>query len=170
MASRLRNEKGFGLLELLMAMTMLNIGILALVAAFNSGAVALQRASRTTTASALADTQMELFRAITYATIGLDSTSVNASDTTYRNDSALGGSLSNDVTVSCSSPLPNQCLPTRTLTGSDRRTYRVDTYVTQTTPTNGRTLKLLTVVVRDGKSPFGTLAREQSTFDQSTGV
>src|SRR5438094_10660632 len=113
---------------------------------------------------------MELFRAITYATIGLDSTSVNASDTTYRNDSALGGSLSNDVTVSCSSPLPNQCLPTRTLTGSDRRTYRVDTYVTQTTPTNGRTLKLLTVVVREGKSPFGALARAQSTFDQSTGV
>ena len=58
----------------------------------------------------------------------------------------------------------------RQLTGPDRRTYRVDTYVTLTTPTNGRTLKLVTVVVRDGKSPFGTLAREQSTFDLSTGV
>src|SRR5438045_4138045 len=76
--ARLRNEKGFGLLELLMAMTMLNIGILALVAAFNSGAVALQRASRVSTAAALADTQMERYRAILYSTIGLDSTSVNA--------------------------------------------------------------------------------------------
>src|SRR5438876_10462481 len=83
--SRLRNEKGFGLLELLMAMTMLNIGILALVAAFNSGAVALQRASRVSTAAALADTQMELYRAITYTTVALDSTSVNATDTLYRN-------------------------------------------------------------------------------------
>ena len=38
---RLRSEKGFGLLELLMAMTILNVGILAIVAAFNSGALAL---------------------------------------------------------------------------------------------------------------------------------
>src|SRR5438874_4155107 len=97
MLSRLRNEKGFGLLELLMAMTMLNIGILALVAAFNSGAVALQRASRVSTAAALADTQMERYRALTYTAIALDSTSVNATDTLYRNDSVLGGSLSNDL-------------------------------------------------------------------------
>lgn len=41
---RLRQEAGFGLLELLMAMTILNIGILAVVGAFNSGAVALRRA------------------------------------------------------------------------------------------------------------------------------
>src|SRR5437868_2816339 len=153
-----------------MAMTMLNIGILALVAAFNSGAIALQRASRTTTAAALADQQMELYRAILYSAIGLDATSVNATDTTYRNDSALGGSLSNDLTVTCTgSPLPNQCLPTRTVAGADHRTYRVDSYITQTTPTNGRAIKLITIVVRDGKSPYRTLAREQSTFDSSTG-
>ena len=170
MASRLRNEKGFGLIELLMAMTMLNIGILALVAAFNSGAIALQRASRTTTAAALADQQMELYRAIMYSAIGLDTTSVNATDTTYRNDSALGGSLSNDLTVTCTgSPLPNQCVPTRTVAGADHRTYRVDSYITQTTPTNGRAVKLITIVVRDGTSPYRTLAREQSTFDTSTG-
>jgi type II secretory pathway pseudopilin PulG len=169
-ASRLRNEKGFGLIELLMAMTMLNIGILALVAAFNSGAIALQRASRTTTAAALADQQMELYRAIMYSAIGLDATSVNATDTTYRNDSALGGSLSNDLTVTCTgSPLPNQCVPTRTVAGADHRTYRVDSYITQTTPTNGRAIKLITIVVRNGTSPYRTLAREQSTFDTSTG-
>jgi Tfp pilus assembly protein PilE len=168
--SRLRNEKGFGLLELLMAMTMLNIGILALVAAFNSGAVALQRASRTTTAAALADAQMELYRAITYTAIGLDSTSVNGTDTLYRSDSVLGGSISNDLTVTCTgSPLPNQCVASRTAAGADHRSYRVDSYVTQTTPTNGRAEKLVTIVVRDGASPFRTLAREQSTFDASTG-
>jgi type II secretory pathway pseudopilin PulG len=169
-ASRLRNEKGFGLIELLMAMTMLNIGILALVAAFNSGAIALQRASRTTTAAALADQQMELYRAIMYSAIGLDATSVNATDTTYRNDSALGGSLSNDLTVTCTgSPLPNQCVPSRTVAGADHRNYRVDTYITSTTPTNGRAVKLITIVVRDGTSPYRTFAREQSTFDSSTG-
>jgi len=169
-ASRLRNEKGFGLIELLMAMTMLNIGILALVAAFNSGAIALQRASRTTTAAALADQQMELYRAIMYSAIGLDATSVNATDTTYRGDSVLGGSIANDLTVTCSgSPLPNQCVPSRTVAGADHRNYRVDTYITQTTPPNGRAVKLITIVVRDGTSPYRTLAREQSTFDSSTG-
>ena len=33
----LARTEGFGLIELLMAMVMLNIGILAIVAAFNSG-------------------------------------------------------------------------------------------------------------------------------------
>ena len=42
---RVQEEGGFGLIELLIAIVMLNIGILAIVAAFNSGAVALRRAS-----------------------------------------------------------------------------------------------------------------------------
>src|SRR5689334_23276241 len=87
---RLRSERGFGLIELLMAMVMLNIGILAIVAAFNSGMLALNRASRISTASALADSQMEVYRAITYNAIGLDSTSLGSVDNTYKCDSALG--------------------------------------------------------------------------------
>ena len=71
---RLRSEAGFGLIELLMAMVMLNIGILAIVAAFNSGMFALKRASKISTASAIADSQMELYRAITYSAIALDAT------------------------------------------------------------------------------------------------
>ena len=42
----LRSEEGFGLIELLISMVMLNVGILAIVAAFNSGALAIKRASR----------------------------------------------------------------------------------------------------------------------------
>ena len=42
---RLRGEEGFGLVELLMAMVMLNIGLLAMVAAFNSGALRFHRPS-----------------------------------------------------------------------------------------------------------------------------
>jgi len=97
---------------------------------------------------------------------------VNGTDTLYRSDSALGGSLSNDILASsgCTgTPLPDQCNASRTASGADHRTYRVDTYVTATTPTNGRAEKLVTIVVRDGKTPFRTLAREQSTFDLSTG-
>ena len=43
MRLRLRSESGFGLIELLMAIVVLNIGILAIVAAFNSGIVSLNR-------------------------------------------------------------------------------------------------------------------------------
>jgi Tfp pilus assembly protein PilV len=172
---RLRTEHGFGLIELLMAMVMLNVGILAVVAAFNSGMFALNRASRISTASALADQQMELYRALTYSAIALDTTSLASVDDTYTCDTALGASCPNstsgETTATCSgSPLPNECLPSRTATGADRKQYRVDTYITTTTPTGGRAVKLVTVVVRDGrKLSARPLARVASTFDQSTG-
>lgn len=175
MRVRLSSERGFGLIELLMAMVILNIGILAIVAAFSSSMFALNRASRISTASALADSQMELFRALTYNAIALDSTSLSSVDNTYLCDSALGSSCPNptagEVTTACSgSPLPNQCLPSRTATGADRKRYRVDTYITTTTPTNGRPVKLVTVVVRDGRNLAARpLARVASTFDSSTG-
>jgi Tfp pilus assembly protein PilV len=172
---RLRSERGFGLIELLMAMVMLNIGILAIVAAFQSGMIALNRASKISTASALADSQMELYRAITYSSITLDSTALGSVDNTYKCDATLGASCPNstsgEVTATCSgSPLPDQCNPSRAVTGADRKSYRVDTYILMTTPTNGRPLKVVTVVVRDGSNlsarPY---ARISSTFDASTG-
>lgn len=172
---RLRSQAGFGLIELLMAMVILNIGILAIVAAFSSSQLALNRASKISTASALADSQMELFRALKYDSIALDATSLGTVDNTYKCDTTLGSSCPNstsgEITTTCSgSPLPNQCLPSRTATGADRKSYRVDTYITTTTPTNGRAEKLVTVVVRDGRTLSGRpLARVASTFDQSTG-
>jgi Tfp pilus assembly protein PilV len=170
---RLRSQAGFGLIELLMAMVMLNIGVLAIVAAFNSGMFALNRASRISTASALADAQMELYRALTYSAIALDTTSLASVDNTYKCDSALGvscpNSTSGEVTTTCTGS-PNECMPSRTVTGADRKSYRVDTYITTTTPSGGRSLKLVTVVVRNAKAlsarPYARIA---STFDQSTG-
>src|SRR5205823_9893436 len=76
--SRFRGEDGFGLIELLIAMVMLNIGILALVAAFNSGIVALARSSHVSTAAALADQQMELYRGVTYDCIYLSAAGTSA--------------------------------------------------------------------------------------------
>ena len=73
---RLGGDHGFGLIELLLAMVILNIGLLAIVASFQAGIITLSRASRVTTASVLADQQMELYRALTYASIRLDATAV----------------------------------------------------------------------------------------------
>jgi type II secretory pathway pseudopilin PulG len=172
--TRAREEKGFGLIELLMAMTMLNIGILAIVAAFNSGIVTLNRASKVSTAAALADAQMELYRGLQYASIALDTTALGTVDNTYKCDSALGASCPNptsgEVTATCATPLPNECVPSRSTTGADRKSYRVDTYITTQTPPNGRPVKLVTIVVRDARNLSGRpFAREASTFDQSTG-
>src|SRR6266550_3401148 len=91
---RVRDEAGFGLIELLMAMTMLNIGILALVATFSSGSIALKRASTLSNAATLADTQMELFRGLKYSSIVQDTTEWNSAvadaswtaDSVYQNN------------------------------------------------------------------------------------
>jgi Tfp pilus assembly protein PilV len=172
---RLSEERGFGIMELLIAMVMLNIGILAMLAAFNSGVWALQKASKASTASALSDAQLELYRALKYGSIALDSTALAAVDNTYKCDSALGASCPNstagEVTASCAgSPLPNECQPSRTTTGPDHINYRIDTYITTVTPATGRAEKLVTVVVRDpnhlSARPF---IRQATTFDQSTG-
>jgi type II secretory pathway pseudopilin PulG len=62
--ARAAEEDGFGLIELLFAMVMLNIGILTLVAAFQTGAVALARSSSVSNGSAVADKVMEVYRSL----------------------------------------------------------------------------------------------------------
>jgi len=160
----LRRESGFGLIELLMAMTILSVGLLAVVAAFSSGIISLNRASRITTAAVLADGQMELYRALTYTSIRLEPTSIPSS-APYTTDSAYSGS---QVTATCAGP-PDECNASRVAPGADRRSYRIDTYIVSTTPTGGRPVKKVTVVVRDSNNLSVTFARQVSTFDQSTG-
>src|SRR3954452_8477391 len=75
---RARDQSGFGMLELLMAMVMLNVGILAIVAAFSSGNSALARANRISTASALADKQLESYRGLIYDNIVFTTSEWNA--------------------------------------------------------------------------------------------
>src|SRR5438270_13564382 len=105
-----------------MAITMLNIGILAIVAAFNTGIVTLRRSSLAATASVLADQQMELYRAVTWDQISLDNSAIGTVDNTYKCDSVLGGVCPNstaaEVQAACS-PVTNQCTPSRSLTGPE---------------------------------------------------
>jgi Tfp pilus assembly protein PilV len=176
---RLPEDKGFGLIELLMAMVMLNIGILAIVAAFNSGALALARASKTSTASALADQQMELFRGLKYVNIEQTTSGWNSAtaDSTWTADTVYQTYMKNPVapkalipTVSsCPNTNANSCNPEFLTYGPDGRQYRVDTYMYFDQPSGGEQIKVVTVVVRDANSLSGSLIRETSTFDVSTG-
>lgn len=81
MPARAAEEQGFGLIELLFAMVMLNIGILALVAAFQSGTMALSRSSAISNGATVADKVMETFRGIKNCAIYLNASS-NGADTT----------------------------------------------------------------------------------------
>jgi type II secretory pathway pseudopilin PulG len=153
------SEGGFGLVELLIAMTVMVIAIMAIVAAFSSGMVAVTRASRASTAGAVADTQMESYRKVRW-------TAINPT-------CASGTSASTD------------CFVSSTVTGADGRSYRVDTAIRfdcalgalgGTVPSSAtctgaaRPAKRITIVVLDpSESPAKELFRETSTFDQATG-
>jgi Tfp pilus assembly protein PilV len=177
--ARLRTQEGFGLIELLVSMLMLNIAILGIVAAFNSGALALKRAGEVSTASVIADKQMELYRALKWTEIALDSAAVASAntDTTYQCDVAnrvdpagvCGGANQQTQELKTCATLTAQCNPRQTVTGPDQRSYRVDTYIVSQTPPTGRPVKLVTIVVRRGED-LDRLARVSSSFDESSGL
>jgi type II secretory pathway pseudopilin PulG len=173
---RLRREDGFGLVELIFAIIVLNIVLLALFATFNAGSLALRRANEKSTAEVIGDRQLELYRAQLYPKIGLYSGSLPG-DATHQADAANAqAQYADDATTGCTASAV-ECKPTQTLTSAttpaspDGKTYRVDTYVSQLSgadaPTGGRTIKQVTVVVR--RADDRVLTRLTSNFDQATG-
>ena len=173
MHARTQGEQGFGLVELLISMTVLNVALLALIAALSSGAVALQRASATSTAASLAEAQIERYRALRYADIRLDATedaALSASpggDAVYKGDTAWSSNATYRVRGSCAGLPVEACDPSRAVTGPDRRPYRVDTYIVFETPATVQEYKRVTVVVREAiGSTWRTRARVASFFDQ----
>ena len=185
----LRRDDGQGLIELIVAMTILAVGIGAVLTVLTSSALSLQRSDQKGTALTLAETQIELYRNLAYNEIRLDDASWTSSPLSSSTDPYFtanasdpdipSGAKSNAITdtaagmISCSAPLPPECEPVRTLTGPDHRLYRIDTYITPTSPTDssgtqvGDSLKQVTVVVRNAQLPsLPILARNTSTFSQ----
>jgi Tfp pilus assembly protein PilV len=177
---RARDESGFGMLELLMAMVMLNVGILAIVGAFSSGNLALARASRVSTGSTLANKQMEAYRGLKYDNILFITSEWNSAtaDSTYTSDTVYQQNMASPqapkalvpTVTTCPANVPSAaCDPSYTTTGADHKSYRIDTYLYFDTPSLGNQLKTISVVVRDGNNATSTYARVTSTFDPSTG-
>ncbi len=177
------------LVELLVAMVVMTIGISAIVAAFTSGLITIQRGAKASTAGTLADQQMEALRRHSFGDI---STATSPMDGVY---TAPGGAYDNTWKITATCPgSQNYCLPSRT-TAAPGGSYRIDTYVVWTCPlkdqgstisntasptcsttgTGGvtlpltRALKLVTIVVRDASNTSKILFRSSATFDQSTG-
>jgi Tfp pilus assembly protein PilV len=177
---RARDESGFGMLELLMAMVLLNVGILAIVAAFSSGNSSLARANRISTAGAVANKQMEAYRGLKYGNIVFMTAEWNSAiaDSVYTGDTVYQTNMLNPVApkalvptvTTCPANVPaTACDPSYTITGADHRSYRVDTYLYFDTPSSGNQLRTVAVVVRNPSNLTRIFARVTSTFDQSTG-
>jgi len=179
-----RNEGGFGLIELLIAMTVLNIGILAVFAGFSSGYTALRRSNSVANASAIADAQMERFRAVKFAGICLSTTST---DTVY-----VAGKPEGTAVTTCVTTDPALVALRDPVTGPDNTSYRIDTYLVwrcyrgtlnMSTPfsasapgcvTSGvsmaKAVKLVRITVREHSTPATVYVTQESTFDASTGL
>jgi|SoiMethySBSTD1v2_1073268.scaffolds.fasta_scaffold1585927_2 prepilin-type N-terminal cleavage/methylation domain-containing protein len=180
---RAASENGFGLVELLIAMTILSIAVGALLAVFTSSAVSLRRAGEKGTALTLADTQMEKYRTRTFTAVRIDGSLIptsgtyvtaNATDSTIppsTNQAVAGQNGDEDCPTTDE---PAACLPVQNVTGPDGHTYRVETYVNYVnndstlsirTPASDLPLKLVTVVVRDATTG-SIMARESSAFSR----
>ncbi len=181
-STRVREESGFGLVELLIAMTVMVVGITALVAGMSSGMVAVKRAGDESTAAALADTQMEAYRALPNCAIYLDDRRLASAGSAYTATAALTARPENasGATRHCSTrrlrarwrthrrplttPTSRSPAPTGAPTGSTRTSSR--------RPQSAGTLaKKVTLVVRDPKDTTNTttLVRETSEFAPPTG-
>src|SRR5687767_14823219 len=66
LSARARSQGGFGLVELLIAMTVTTIAVMGLLATLSSSHVSLIRASRVSTAAAVASAELETYRALKY--------------------------------------------------------------------------------------------------------
>jgi type II secretory pathway pseudopilin PulG len=180
-STRVREESGFGVVELLIAMTVMVVGIMAIVAGLGSGIIAVKRAGDESTAAALADAQMEAYRALPNCAIYLEESTIASAGSTYTADPAYNSALASRITDN--TPLlpsgscamagtdPKFTTAHQSLTGADGRSYWVDTYIVKGTAVAGTLVKKVTLVVRDPKDATNAtaLVRESSEFTPPTG-
>jgi prepilin-type N-terminal cleavage/methylation domain-containing protein len=180
LSTRARDEAGFGLVELLIAMTVMAIGITAIVAGMSSGFVAVNRARDASTAAAVADKQMEAYRALPNCAIYLEAGTIASASPPYTTDSAYSATQVTTNTPLLAPPPPAPA-PTCTaapavsltnaqqpLSGADGRFYNVDTYIVKSTAVSGGDAKKVTLVVHNPENTK-VLLRESSIFAPPTG-
>jgi type II secretory pathway pseudopilin PulG len=154
MLRRLKSESGMTLIELLVAMLVMAFGVMALVAAFVSGILAIQRGTKVTTAGALADKQMETYRQMAFSAVPLGA----QTPVTTSGSGTNGGTYWLQATISWT------CI-----VGAAHTTTSATPPTCDSTPTASRPVKMVSINVRDTNSTGRFLVNETSTFDSSTG-
>jgi prepilin-type N-terminal cleavage/methylation domain-containing protein len=149
---RLQAEEGMTLVELLIAMTVMAIGIAAIVAGFGSGFVTINRARTTSTVGALADKQMETYRQAGFASLTPGALSGGTQTGSDGNTYWVGKTVSWTCVVGPANTTTSATPPTCTGTPATRP------------------VKLVAIEVHKGSTSSGPLAfSESATFDSSTG-
>lgn len=176
MLARLRSEGGMGLVELVVAMFVLTVALLALAAGYDSAAISVRNADKKTVAAKLAAGQIELYQSLKVSAIGLDQTTLTNVQTSgngsynavYVSDEAGLTPSGTDHTISSCGATP-QCLPIQDVTGPENHPYRIETFirdVANTGATGTWSERFVTVIVRDrGISGNPLLFQETSGFD-----
>jgi hypothetical protein len=103
------SERGQGLVEMLIALTVLGIAVGALIAVLVAGAVALQRTDQKGTATTLVDKQLELYRTFAYTNIKLSSSLLSAAGAPYTTAHASDATIP-AATACGANHLPAGCL------------------------------------------------------------
>ena len=147
-----RSEEGFGLIELLIALTILAIGIGATLAVFASSIITLQHASKAGTALTLAERQLEAYRAMPFICV------------------PRGGSIAMPPAPACSaaptySGFPNPYASTQSVSGPDAPDHR--SYTVTTAVSSSTTNPQITVTVAQSSAPSTALATESSYFSDA---
>ena len=145
-----RSEEGFGLVELLIAMTILAIGVGASLAVFASSIVSLGHASRTGTALTIVERQLEAYRAMPFVCV------------------PRGSSIALPATCSAAPTypgFPNPYASTQTVSGPDAPDHLSYTVTTAVSPST--TNPQITVTVAQSSAPSTALATESSYFSDA---
>jgi len=135
------------LVELLIAMFIMAVGIAALIAGYSSGILSINRAHVASTAAALADKQMELYRQAAFTTlpVGLQSATTPSGPDGRTYWMQVNGVWTCAIGTYSAGP-PAGC---------------------SGTPAS-RPIKLETITVRDGSATARLLFTESASFDSST--
>ena len=142
---RVGSEEGLGLVELLIAMTVLVIGIGATLTLFANSLISMQHAGSEGTALSLADRQMETYRSMPYTCI-----------------SSTFSTPSGCITYS---GFPNPYAASQTTTSADSPDHRLYDVTTAITAASGSSYQIKITVAKHGTS--GVLAQETSDFSSA---
>lgn len=171
MHMRVRNEEGFLIIELLAAVVIITVALLALLGSYDEAWFSVRSGAKDSSAGMIANNQLELYASLQYSSIGLDATTLattKSSDTTYTSDEAALPGSGTDVTISgCGTSA--QCLPVQTVKGADGKSYRLETFIRLIANPTGTSWneKVVTVIVRDpSKTGDPKVVTLQTAFDQ----
>jgi type II secretory pathway pseudopilin PulG len=188
------------MVELLTAIFVLAVALSAMAAVFMAGILGMRQSGEVSSASAIADRQLETYRAMTTRDIGIDlsTATVTALDSTYTSDTACANSTTsktcatNGVAATETGPTgaaPDTCTqintwyastlpctpsrmvsPSSTPASPDTHNYRIDIYAIQLAATSTQRAEKQVTVVVRDATTLATLVRESSVFDCSTGA